>query len=60
MTIKTCHFCGNSDNNNFEIITEGEEEQKVVFVKCLNCGARGPLGDEEVDAIFFWNVGVTE
>ncbi len=48
--IAPCPFCGAMP----EVDDEGRY-YGLYYVRCLNCDARGPLGDDADEAIRLWN-----
>lgn len=63
MKIKPCPFCGNDNENNFDLQTGTKDREGIpVNITCTQCGACGPYeyetGDEErlmLTATFNWN-----
>lgn len=49
--INKCPFCGSK----FFVKIIGSEEDKIVAVKCCNCGAQSPTFTYIEDAVIFWN-----
>ena len=60
MKIKApCPFCGTGpeDHDEGSPILHVDFENDAWFVKCSNCGARGPRAFSEIEAIKLWNEG---
>lgn len=56
--IKFCKFCG---NNELDIeVTLDRESGKKYRVHCRQCGANGPLRNDEDNAILWWNNRINE
>lgn len=50
--ILPCPFCGKAAALNS---ARAGFEDLVYFVRCPNCGARGPVLEDNVEAITLWN-----
>lgn len=46
-----CPFCGNTDSEVVAAEFEGYKRR----VECFSCGATGPLGETEDQAVELWN-----
>lgn len=51
---RSCPFCGLK--NHTEVISTGPNSNIVYYVRCSNCGARGPLSSRYNDAVSDWNI----
>lgn len=67
VTVGPCPFCGpglsafwHSDPNcvivSDVLLPDGHFRAGAMSVACGNCGARGPWGEDEIEAVQMWNV----
>lgn len=50
---RACPFCGLSSF--VEVVSSGPNSNIVYYVRCAECGARGPLSSHHNDAVSDWN-----
>lgn len=55
ISIEPCMFC-RSGNVDIHLYIDEKTTDKKHQVICKNCGSRGPLLDNEISAVKFWNL----
>jgi Lar family restriction alleviation protein len=53
-TLKPCPFCGSTNVRLWKGQTVGTGDNGIRFVRCFECGSRGPFS-EQSEAIDAWN-----